>query len=106
MTRPLFALALLPLLAACSRTPEVAEGTVPGPFPKSVTGTIGSSYPVGEDGGPIKLSLLEFDKTAIIVSAATYEAKGMQEDDAEITLTVEPLPAEQCGDAAQCLRGY
>lgn len=110
MTRNLLSIACVTLLAAgCSNAgPEATdvEGGVAGPFPATVSGTIDSSWPMDDDSGRIQLLLLEYPNAAFLVSEATYEDKGMGEEEAEITLTVEPVPAAACGDATlQCLEG-
>jgi len=88
-----------------SGSPTMAE-EITGPFPKTVEGTIGYSFPLEDGTGRVKLGLLEYDHAAILVSAETYDSKGMQEDDAEVSLTLEPLPVEQCGEVRQCFKGY
>jgi hypothetical protein len=105
---------LMVVLAGCSQeppdSPSIAggevKGEISGPFPKTVRGTIGSSYPLDDGTGRIHLSLLEYENAAIIVSTETYNAKGMEEDDAEVSLTIEPISSEQCGDEGQCFKGY
>lgn len=107
---------LLPVLcvalvaSACSDAePEAAgavEGGVAGPFPATVRGTVDSSWPMEDGSGRIQLLLLEYPAAGFLVSEATYDRKGMDEEEAEITLTVNPLPAEACGESAlQCLEG-
>jgi hypothetical protein len=102
------------MLAACSGgsgesgddAPAAAAGGLEGPFPKTVSGTIGYSLPVENGGGDIELGLLEYDNVQIIVSDSVYTAKGMDEDDAEVTLSLTPLPAGRCSDKAmQCFKG-
>lgn len=83
-------------------------GGIEGPFPKAVTGTVAYSFPLDDDSGEVKLALLEYEEAAILVSDATYDAKGLDtEDDVEVTLTVTPLPVERCGegDELQCFEG-
>lgn len=85
---------------------EAVAGGIDGPFPKTVTGTIGYSFPVEDGSGDIELGLLEFDRAEILVSDSTYASKGMDEEDAEVTLSLTPLPKEKCGEeAVQCFRG-
>jgi hypothetical protein len=105
------------MLSACSGGGEAAgdggqaggesvAGGIDGPFPKTVTGTVGYSFPLEDDSGDIELGLLEFDHAEILVSDAVYAAKGMDEEDAEVTLSLTPLPKARCGDeAVQCFRG-
>jgi hypothetical protein len=103
----------LVLLAGCSGGGSDADDSsaaaakgITGPFPQTVQGTIGSSYPLEDGSGLIRLDLLEYEHASILVTEATYQAKGMEEDDAEVTLSVEPLPKEKCGDdAEQCFKG-
>jgi hypothetical protein len=83
-------------------------GGIDGPFPKAVTGTVAYSYPLDDDSGEVKLALLEYEEAAILISGATYDAKGMDtEDDVEVTLTVTPVDVERCGegDELQCFEG-
>ncbi len=98
------------MLAACSGGGSDAEGEagggIGGPFPKTIEGTIGYSYPLEDGSGRVLLGLLEYDNAVIIVSAETYDAKGMEEEDAEFSLDVEPLSGKECGDAEQCFRGF
>jgi hypothetical protein len=108
MPKYLMGLLAAAALAGCSQEPpddSSADGKISGPFPKTVSGTIGSSYPLEDGSGRVILWLLEYDNAAIIVSAETYDAKGMEEDDAEVSLTVEPISSEEC-DADQCFKGY
>ena len=97
-----------PAAAASGADAESVEGGIDGPYPKTVTGTIAYSFPLEDDSGEIKLALLEYEEAAIIVSDATYDAKGMDsEDDVEVTLTVTPIDDERCGegDELQCFEG-
>ncbi len=107
MPKYLYGLLVAAVLAGCSKEPpeHSTEGKISGPFPKIIQGTIGSSYPLDDGSGRVHLWLLEYDNAAIIVSAETYDAKGMEEDDVEVTLTIEPISPEQC-DADQCFKGY
>jgi hypothetical protein len=114
MPKYLYGFLLMVVLAGCSKEPPdnasagggEVKGEISGPFPKTVRGTIGSSYPLDDGTGRVHLSLLEYENAAIIVSTETYDEKGMEEDDAEVTLTIEPISSEQCGDAGQCFKGY
>lgn len=109
MTKVVWGLFVVALLTGCTKKPAepaAQEGPLAGPYPRTVRGTIGSSYPLEDDSGRIKLLLLEYDNAAILVSAQTYDEKGMEADDAEVSLMIEPLPKEQCGDAAKCFKGY
>ena len=98
-------------LTGCSKetpggAPEDAVEMISGPFPKTIRGTIGYSYPL-EEGGPIKFDLLEYRDATFIISAADYDSKsGIDEDDAEISVTIEPLPAEECGGEGPCYKAY
>ena len=86
---------------------ESSRPTIPGPFPAKVRGTIGYSFPLEDGSGRIKLGLLEYDRAAILISMATYEAKGLgDEDDPEVALTVEPTSSSECDADEQCLKGY
>jgi len=108
-------IALAVACAGCARDRAPVAGNVdddgqrseivPGPFPVQVTGTIGYSFPLEDGSGRIKLGLLEYDRAAIVVSAASYDEHGMDEEDAEVTLTVEPLASDQCRAEEQCLAG-
>jgi hypothetical protein len=99
---------LLALVSCSSERPggadeaDEAGATIAGPFPKTIRGTIGYSYPL-EEGGPIKFDLLEYRDATFIISAADYESKsGIDEDDAEISVTIEPIAPEECGGEGQC----
>ncbi len=103
MSKYLWGLVVITALAGCSREPsgELAGGgdvesgveEISGPFPKTVRGTIGYSYPLDDEGGPVKFDLLEYGGATFIISAADYDAKdGIHEDDAEISVT-EPSEA-------------
>jgi len=118
MSKLLYAILVLAVLSACSKeapegssagsepVEEGVEGAINGPFPKTIRGTIGHSYPLEDESGNIYLGLLEYESAGIIVSPETYDAKGMAEDDAEVSLSIEPTSPEQCGDVAQCFKGY
>lgn len=117
MAKYLYGVLAVAMIAACSKeAPESSsveevdsadvESGISGPFPKTIRGTVGSSYPLEDGSGHIYLSLLEYDNAAIIVSTETYDAKGMEEDDAEVSLQIEPMSSDQCGDVEQCFRGY
>ena len=117
MSKHLYAILVVAVLSACSKEAPVntstesddgdegVAGEISGPFPKTIRGTIGYSYPLEDGSGNIHLGLLEYDSAGIIVSSETYDAKGMDEDDAEVSLSIEPISSEQCGDVAQCFRG-
>ena len=111
MNRKLLPVLCATLLAsACSDTgpgaTDAVEGGVAGPFPATVRGTIDSSWPMDDGSGRIQLLLLEYPAAGFLVSEATYDQKGMDEEEAEITLSVKPLPAADCGESAlQCLEG-
>lgn len=110
----LYCFVAIALLTACSQEQtedyaagnEEGKGEISGPFPKTVQGTIGYSYPLEDGSGKIKLGLLEFEGAAIIVSGETYDAKGMDKDDAEVSLTIEPLTSDQCSNDEPCFTGY
>ena len=99
-------------LAACgaeSGSDAAAESrpTIPGPFPAKVRGTISYSVPLEDGSDRIKLGLLEYDRAAILISKATYDAQGLDdEDDPEVALTVEPTTTGECDADEQCLKGY
>jgi hypothetical protein len=105
----LYGLIVMMAMTGCSSgTPDGADeaegATISGPFPKTIRGTIGYSYPL-EDGGPIKFDLLEYRDATFIISAADYDSKsGIDEDDAEISVTIEPIASEECGGEGQCFR--
>jgi hypothetical protein len=111
----IIALALLCVgLVACSGGTEdaaasgeaAAPGKLEGPYPKTVTGTIGYSFPLEDGSGDIELGLFEYDDAEIIVTEAVYTAKGMDEEDAEVTLSVTPIDLARCGEGAkQCFKG-
>ena len=84
-----------------------ARGGIPGPYPATVSGGIAYSYPLEDDSGTIKLGLYEYEGAAILVSAATWDAKGLdEEDDPEVTLEVTPIDRARCGgDEPQCFEG-
>lgn len=116
MSRYVSRLLILAALSSCSgETPGDAPsaqgagesgGAISGPFPKTIRGTIGYSYPL-QEGGPIKFDLLEHPGATFIISGADYDAKsGIDEDDAEISVTIEPISADQCGGDGQCFRAY
>jgi hypothetical protein len=116
MSRYLYGLVAIAAIAGCSggQSGAVAEGAdaengveqISGPFPKTIRGTIGYSYPL-EEGGPIKFDLLEYPGATFIISGADYDAKsGIEEDDAEIAVTIQPIATEECGDDGQCFRAY
>ena len=116
MSKHLWGLVIVAVLTGCSREPsgELADGgdadsegeTISGPFPKIIRGTIGYSYPLAE-GGPIKFDLLEYRDATFIISGADYDAKeGIDEDDPEISVTIEPTAAEECGGEGPCFRAY
>lgn len=110
MNKFVWAVYVVVLLAGCTKkgaeTPA-GESRLNGPYPTTVRGTIGYSYPLEDDSGRIKLGLLEYENAAIIVSAQTYDEKGMEADDAEVSLMIEPLPKDACGgEEAQCFKGY
>ena len=103
-------IALLALTGCSKETPgdaaEDAGEMIIGPFPKTIRGTIGYSYPL-EEGGPIKFDLLEYRDATFIISAADYDSKsGIDEDDAEISVTIEPISAEECGGEGRCYKAY
>lgn len=85
---------------------EAARG-IPGPYPATVTGSIAYSLPLEDDDATIRLGLYEYEGAAILISAATYDAKGLDEgDDVEVTLSVTPVPVERCGgEEPQCFEG-
>ena len=104
---PVF-IALVALVGCAGEKPDGAEeteqaaATISGPFPKTIRGTIGYSYPL-EEGGPIKFDLLEYRDATFIISAADYDSKsGVDEDDAEISVTIEPIAPEECGGEGLC----
>jgi hypothetical protein len=112
MSRCLSGVIVLAALSGCSGGSSGdppygnAGAKIGGPYPKTITGTIGYSYPLAE-GGPIKFDLLEYNGATFIISGADYDAKsGVNEDDAEISVTIEPLPAEECGGEGQCFKAY
>jgi hypothetical protein len=115
MSKYLWGLVVLAALAGCSREPsnepagdeDESEGEeISGPYPKTIRGAIGYSYPL-EEGGPIKFNLLEYRNATFIISGADYDAKeGIHEDDAEISVTIEPIAPEECGGEGQCFRAY
>lgn len=113
MSKHLLVFLAMALLVGCSKEPSEdssasgseAEGVISGPFPKTIRGTIGSSYPLEDGTGRIILFLLEYDHAAVIVSSETYDAKGMEEDDVEVSLTIEPVSSDEC-EAEQCFKGY
>ena len=81
--------------------------TIPGPFPAKVRGTISYSFPLEDGSDRIKLGLLEYDSAAILISTATYDAQGLdEEDEPEVALTVEPTTSSECDADEQCLKGY
>lgn len=84
-----------------------SQGGIPGPYPATVSGGVAYSYPLDDDGGTIKLGLYEYEGAAILVSAATYDAKGLDdEDDPEVTLVVTPVDKARCGgEEPQCFEG-
>ena len=115
MRMPIAGLALL-LLAACSSGSDDARGEggeadssamIEGPFPKTITGALGYSFPHEDGSGDIELGLLEHDHAAFILSSSVYAAKGLEEeDDVDVTLTISPLPAERCApEVRQCFKG-
>jgi hypothetical protein len=118
MSRYLSVIVVAAALSACSKEApvsapgeprsavEAASAEITGPFPKTIRGTIGHSYPLEDGSGNIFLGLLEYENAGIIVSSSTFESKGMTEDDAEVSLSIEPLGSGQCGEAAQCFKGY
>ena len=112
MRKYLYGFLVIALLAGCSKeapenpSTDGGEGGISGPFPKTVRGTIGFSYPLDDGSGRIKLDLLEYGGAAIIVSSDTYDAKGMDEDDVEVSLSIEPISPEECGNKGQCFKGY
>lgn len=114
MKKYLYGFLVILLLSGCSSEPseesavggKKVDGQIAGPFPKTITGTIGYSYPLEDGSGRIKLGLLAYDDAEIIISADTYDAKGMNEDDVEVSLTIEPIASEQCGDEKQCFKGF
>ena len=101
-------------MAGCSGEPAGAPShagkktadEISGPYPKTIKGTIGYSFPLEDGSGNIKLGLLAYDRVAIIVSTETYDAKGMEADDAEVTLTIEPTASKHCDKDEQCFKGY
>ena len=112
MSRYRSGLIVLTALTGCSggssgdSSGDETGGTISGPYPKTISGTIGYSYPLAE-GGPIKFDLLEYNGATFVISGADYDAKsGIHEDDAEISVTIEPLPAEECGGDGQCFKAY
>ena len=110
MRKCLGLIALLALTGCSKETPgdaaEDAGEMISGPFPKTIRGTIGYSYPL-EEGGPIKFDLLEYRDATFIISAADYDSKsGIDEDDAEISVTIEPVSAEECGGEGPCYKAY
>jgi hypothetical protein len=116
MSRFLCGLVAITAIAGCSgeqsattEDPAAAEGGVEqisGPFPKTIRGTIGYSYPV-EEGGPIKFDLIEYPGATFVIGGTDYDAKsGIDEDDAEISVTIEPISSEECGGEGQCFRAY
>jgi len=115
MSNYLWGLVVLAALAGCSREPsgelagdgDESEGEeISGPYPKTIRGTIGYSYPL-EEGGPIKFDLLEYRNATFIISGADYDAKeGIHEDDAEISVTIEPISPDECDGEGQCFRAY
>lgn len=113
--RMTIAILALTLLAACSGRSGDAGGDaaeadsgamIEGPFPKTITGNLGYSFPHEDGSGDIELGLLEHDHAAFILTSAAYDAKGLdEEDEAELTLTITPLPAARCSpDAKQCFQ--
>jgi hypothetical protein len=109
MSKYLSGLMVLAALTGCSSGApggadegEEAGATISGPFPRTIRGTIGYSYPLVE-GGPIKFDLLEYRDATFIISAADYDSRsGIDEDDAEISVTIEPIAPEECGGEGQC----
>jgi hypothetical protein len=114
MSKYLWGLVVITALSGCSKEPtgelageNVDGGKISGPFPKTIRGTIGYSYPLDEERGPIKFDLLEHPGATFIISVADYDAKeGIHEDDAEISVTVEPIAPKECGGEGQCFRAY
>ena len=111
--RKLLILSFATMLAACGNEPASepattdATGGIPGPYPATVSGGVAYSFPLENDSGTIKLGLYEYEGAAILVSTATYDAKGLDsEDDVEVTLSVTPLDRARCGgDEPQCFEG-
>lgn len=102
----LFALTLLSGCSGDTAGDEAAEGGVAGPYPATITGTICSSWPLDDGSGRIRLDLCELENAGVLVSEATYDAKGMEEDDVEFDLSVSPIDAAECGDdVAACYEG-
>lgn len=118
MSRHLSVIVVAAALSACSKeAPENAPGEarsameaaraeITGPFPKTMRGTIGHSYPLGDGSGNIFLGLLEYENAGIIISSSTFASKGLTEDDAEVSLRIAPIASGPCGEVAQCFKGY